>query len=127
VLKKIKKDEKPVLKLMKISQLMTVFLYNCKDFFDKDALLSFEETFCELVNYINLNYVSILKEYQIQSGNCVYKADLFVEIDVSYPDFKLQKGVSEFERNYTSCEPAEFLPFLVEKFIRENIRSEEEE
>jgi len=54
---------------MQISQLMTVFLYNCKDFFDKDALLSFEESFYELVVYINENYISILKVYQLQSGN----------------------------------------------------------
>ena len=42
MLKQIKKEEKPVLKLMKISKLLTVFIFNCKDFFDKDALLSFE-------------------------------------------------------------------------------------
>lgn len=41
MLKLIKKEEKPVMKLMRISQLMTVFIFNCKDFFDKDALLSF--------------------------------------------------------------------------------------
>lgn len=41
MLKLIKKEEKPVMKLMRISQLMAVFIFNCKDFFDKDALLSF--------------------------------------------------------------------------------------
>lgn len=112
---------------MKISQLMGVFLYNCKDFFDKDALLSFEETFCQLVIYINENYIPILKEYQLQSGNFIPYSDLFVEIDENYPNFKQQRMVSELQKNYTSCEPPEFLPFFVEKFIRENIRSDEQE
>jgi hypothetical protein len=54
---------------MRISQLITVFLYNCKDYFDKDALLSFEELFYELVVYINIKYLAILKDYQAQSSN----------------------------------------------------------
>jgi hypothetical protein len=53
---------------MRISQLITVFLYNCKDYFDKDALLSFEELFYELVVYINIKHLAILKDYQAQSS-----------------------------------------------------------
>ncbi len=75
---------------------MTVFLYNCKDFFDSDALLSFEQTLHDLVVFINNNYKAILTDYQNQSGTFWFNEDLYVEIDQSYPDFKTQSLKSEY-------------------------------
>ena len=64
---------------------MTVFIFNCKDFFDKDALLSFQQTFYELVVYVNENYSRLLNDYQLQSGTIKVNLDLYVENDVAYP------------------------------------------
>jgi hypothetical protein len=54
---------------MAINHVITVFLYNCIEYFDKDAMLSFEQLFHELINYINLSYILILEDYQSQSSN----------------------------------------------------------
>jgi len=39
----------------------------------------------------------------MQSGMRFFNLDLYVEIDESYPDFKQQKLISEYENNYISC------------------------
>lgn len=68
IVREMKKVQQTKIYLLPISQVITTFLDNLKEFVNQDTLKGFEETFFDLIEYINRKFEKILKELQAVSG-----------------------------------------------------------
>jgi hypothetical protein len=68
ILRDLKKMEKAKLYLLPITQVVTTFLENLKEFVGEQTMAEFEETFFHFINFVNLRHLNILKDYQTQSS-----------------------------------------------------------
>lgn len=68
IVREMKKVQQTKIYLLPISQVITTFLDNLKEFVNQDTLKGFEETFFDLIEYINRRFEKILKELQSVSG-----------------------------------------------------------
>jgi hypothetical protein len=68
IVREMKKVQQTKIYLLPISQVITTFLDNLKEFVNQDTLKGFEETFFDLIEYINRRYEKILRDLQAISS-----------------------------------------------------------
>ena len=106
IVREMKKVQQTKIYLLPICQVITTFLDNLKEFVNQDTLKGFEETFFDMIEYINRRFEKILKELQAVSGTFL----LYLEYYINYTVSPAQK-YCEVERPY-------FLPIFVQRYIK---------
>jgi anaerobic ribonucleoside-triphosphate reductase len=79
ILRDLKKMEKVKIYLLPITQVVTTFLENIKEFVGEQTMSEFEETFFEFISFVNRKYLKILKEYQTMSSKYANKIEYYIE------------------------------------------------
>lgn len=83
IVREMKKVQQTKIYLLPISQVITTFLDNLKEFVNQDTLKGFEETFFDLIEYINRRFEKILKELQSVSGIFQHYLEYYINYTVS--------------------------------------------
>lgn len=114
IVRDLKKMPAARLYLLPISQVVTTFLENIKDYVGEQTMTEIEETLFQFLGYVNRRHSHLLTDYQAltsrNSSYLEYYIDAFLPPDQVY---------CEVERPY-------FLPVFAQKFLRTQLPAEDE-